>query len=539
MTGQNGKRKAPSSTTNVVDRLCRQRQIPPGSIAIKNSRMVHMKPGSKNPPPPHTQRKNPPPIQPTKTSLPTQPSPSIHTNPTPPPPQPPPPIQTNPTPPPSQPLSKTRKNPIPPPTNQPLSKTQSNPTPPPIQKNPTPPPTNQPQPSIPTSEEFRFIPTPGYTHHVLQSPPHHTTEEGVQEEGVQGLSNEEQEEPEEQVDGQRPKIYIVEDTALSPGDLVAEMCRKVIEKLYRGTFFNYSELKRGGRDKERKEWFNMFKSLVSWDRCDDAKMEDLFHKRCATRLRDILQKAKEKACKPPWMGVDTWEFLIEKWQTKEFKDVSKQNKINRSSSKGGAVHTSGRRAHHDVALDLAKKLKRPAHPDELFIATHKKKNGEWVDERAATTHETYVSSLTQATQITGNDVDGSTRIQMWKDVAGGKTRGRCYGVAQLAHNVRHGVSFLTQVSISNPNREADNQAIEAARAEAAAAREEAARANARTDELAKQFEDLRKMFDMFQSRQAGSSRAPSSEHAHYNYSEDEDEDEDEEDDVAGDHDQDQ
>ena len=81
-------------------------------------------------------------------------------------------------------------------------------------------------------------------------------------------------------------------------------------------------------------------------------MEDLFHKKCATRLRDILQKAREQACKPPWMGVDTWTFLLDKWQTKEFKDVSEQNKINRSSSRGGAVHTSGRIAHHDVSLEL-------------------------------------------------------------------------------------------------------------------------------------------------------------------------------------------
>ncbi|XP_058758678.1 uncharacterized protein LOC131631935 [Vicia villosa] len=371
MTGQNGKRKAPSST----NKLCRQRQIPPGSIAIKNSRMVHGKPGSKNPPPPHTQKKHPPPIQTTKTPLPTQPSPSIQTKPTPPPTQPPPPIQTKPTPPPTQPLppihtnptppflhppSKTRKNPTPPPS-QPASTTHTNPTPPLAQTNPTPPPINQPQPSIPTSEEFRFIPTPGYTHHVLQSPPHHTSEEDVQEEGDQALSNEEQQ---EQDDGQRPKIYIVEDTnagksnnlycnshrlttsnieigilkipigfstqffQLSPGNLVAEMCRKVIVKLYKGTFFSYSELKRDEKQAERKEWFNMFKSLVSWDRCDDTKMEGLFHQRCAARLRDILQKAKDQARKPPWMGVDTWEFLLAKWETKEFKDVSKQNKIN-------------------------------------------------------------------------------------------------------------------------------------------------------------------------------------------------------------------
>ena len=37
------------------------------------------------------------------------------------------------------------------------------------------------------------------------------------------------------------------------------MVRKVIEKNYRGTFVNYGELKRDGRDDVRNEWFNEFK----------------------------------------------------------------------------------------------------------------------------------------------------------------------------------------------------------------------------------------------------------------------------------------
>ena len=120
--------------------------------------------------------------------------------------------------------------------------------------------------------------------------------------------------------------------------------------------------------------------------------------------------------------------------------------------------------------------------------------------------------MTQA----GDEVEGSTRIQIWKEVAGGKTRGRCYGTGQLARNIRYGVNFLTQVSITNPHREADNQAIEAARAEAGAAREEAAWANARTDELSKKFDELSKKLDMLHSLQAGPSSAPTSGHPDYN-----------------------
>ncbi|CAI8606289.1 unnamed protein product [Vicia faba] len=52
----------------------------------------------------------------------------------------------------------------------------------------------------------------------------------------------------------------------------------------------------------------------------------------------------------------------------------------------------------------------------------------------------------------------------------------------MAVNIQYGVSYLTQVTISNSNREAESQAIEMARAEASRAREEAVLVNARANE---------------------------------------------------------
>ena len=40
----------------------------------------------------------------------------------------------------------------------------------------------------------------------------------------------------------------------------------------------------------------------------------------------------------------------------------------------------------------------------------------------------------------------TTRIECWKDVVGGKSRGRVYGTADLAANIHDGVSSLTQPS---------------------------------------------------------------------------------------------
>ena len=48
-------------------------------------------------------------------------------------------------------------------------------------------------------------------------------------------------------------------------------------------------------------------------------------------------------------------------------------------------------------------------------------------------------------------INPTTKLQCWKDVAGGKSRGQCYGTADLASNIRHGVSSLTQPSIFAPS----------------------------------------------------------------------------------------
>jgi len=37
----------------------------------------------------------------------------------------------------------------------------------------------------------------------------------------------------------------------------------------------------------------------------------------------------------------------------------------------------------------------------------------------------------------------TTKIQCWKDVAGGKSRGKVYGTGDLVANIHHGVPSLT------------------------------------------------------------------------------------------------
>ncbi|WJX28785.1 hypothetical protein P8452_17464 [Trifolium repens] len=76
-------------------------------------------------------------------------------------------------------------------------------------------------------------------------------------------------------------------------------------------------------------------------------------------------------------------------------------------SHGGALHTSGRKAHVDVALELSNNLQKDLFPDELFLRTHKRKSGAWVDTRSEDTYAKYNKKLATAqAQIGETSGDG-------------------------------------------------------------------------------------------------------------------------------------
>ncbi|CAI8595991.1 unnamed protein product [Vicia faba] len=209
-----------------------------------------------------------------------------------------------------------------------------------------------------TVEGCIFVPTLGSIQHDFLSPSIRHAMVG-EEEGDETVRDAEEEESEQKISsGQRPLITIV-GHGLHPSDI---------------------------RSHERDGYFDMFKSLVWWGPRDDARMKDEFHKQCGIRIKDIFYKMRNAIKKLDRMGEDVWKYFHEGWQLEEFKQVSKQNKKNQASTKGRAVHTSRRKAHHDVALDLEKKLSRPPNSDELFIVTHKKKDRKWVDRRSEKTH---------------------------------------------------------------------------------------------------------------------------------------------------------
>lgn len=81
---------------------------------------------------------------------------------------------------------------------------------------------------------------------------------------------------------------------------------------------------------------------VTWHKSQEAAVEDLFHRRCADRLRDMLRRVREGRGQPTWMGDQVYNHLIKHiWNDPNFKAKCERNKKNRASEKGGSLHTQG------------------------------------------------------------------------------------------------------------------------------------------------------------------------------------------------------
>lgn len=88
------------------------------------------------------------------------------------------------------------------------------------------------------------------------------------------------------------------------------------------------------------------------------------------------------------------------------------------------------------------------------------------------------------------EVDGAKKLEMWQKIVGGKSRGLCYGTADLSSNLQRGISSLTQESFESEEVVALRNVATRAEEKATRAEKRAARAEARYDDLESRFQAM-------------------------------------------------
>ncbi|KOM51474.1 hypothetical protein LR48_Vigan09g013300 [Vigna angularis] len=247
----------------------------------------------------------------------------------------------------------------------------------------------------------------------------------------------------------------------------------------------------------RDVFFERFRRKVSWRSNHEEKVKKNFHTKASHRLSEMFKKARTEGKKPDWMGDIVWNGLLEKWNMPVYRQKCETAKKNRTSDKGGCLHTGGSISVHEHAIRLSQELGRSVHVDEIFQQTHirastgefvdertsdkggclhtggsisvhehairlsqelgrsvhvdeifqqthiRASTGEFVDERSRRTHEEFEARFSQIRSETAS-VGASTcapldpadeerlRNQCWLDVAGGRYKGRVYGIGNVS-----------------------------------------------------------------------------------------------------------
>ena len=88
---------------------------------------------------------------------------------------------------------------------------------------------------------------------------------------------------------------------------------------------------------------------MTWAPQDEWQIRKINESKVRKKLSDFLTKARTRDSRPTWMGEEEWGGLLSYWDTQKFKEKSSQNKINLSSGRGGAMHSSRRKSHLDIA----------------------------------------------------------------------------------------------------------------------------------------------------------------------------------------------
>ncbi|MFS7976737.1 putative transposase, Ptta/En/Spm, plant [Helianthus anomalus] len=210
------------------------------------------------------------------------------------------------------------------------------------------------------------------------------------------------------------------------------------------------------------EWKSQIHSC--WEKCIKGKFPDL--------LKRAREKAKALACeegievgddltriipfKPFWINQESWETLVEAWNTDLWKKKYSQNSKNRGKVVGRR-HTLGSKSYV-----TEKSLKRCATFGEFWLQTHAKKgsrppdklvgssrsveNGSGEDDEG--TYDKYVVDKYGEDTSLHPEFD----MELWSQTIGGNKKGRLYGIGNIAdpHNVIPGASSMPITQSSNP-----------------------------------------------------------------------------------------
>ncbi|WJX77846.1 hypothetical protein P8452_61117 [Trifolium repens] len=166
----------------------------------------------------------------------------------------------------------------------------------------------------------------------------------------------------------------------------------IIKESYPKSWTTWTEIKNDKEDGEEatywNDYFNSFRAKCTWREKHNAAIIHSFNSRCVHRLSCILGSAHNSKKCPSWISTKVWDELVVKWNSKDFKEKSAQNKAKRDSDKGVSCHTKGSISASNHKDRMERKEDREVEMSKVHRKLHVyEKNGEFTDDESKKLHE--------------------------------------------------------------------------------------------------------------------------------------------------------
>ncbi|XP_042460873.1 uncharacterized protein LOC122044482 [Zingiber officinale] len=128
--------------------------------------------------------------------------------------------------------------------------------------------------------------------------------------------------------------------------------------------------------KERKRY--------TWKDGQKEQFKATWNSYCAKLYRDLMYYIRKKGTRPAYVSETIWSAWTTTWVAERWRENAENARSNRNTESGGpsteiARHMSGSKSIVEHAMDLEHDLARQPTCMEVFLKTHKKKDGSFID----------------------------------------------------------------------------------------------------------------------------------------------------------------
>ncbi|XP_010501951.1 PREDICTED: uncharacterized protein LOC104779290 [Camelina sativa] len=161
----------------------------------------------------------------------------------------------------------------------------------------------------------------------------------------------------------------------------------------------------------QERYFKTFARKFRWDSGIIDLVKEGFLKIAKKRMKGIVSQAKRRGVQPSWIRDTLWAEMWEYWDTHDAIEKSENASRCRKSTRVGLgvhKHLSGQKSFVQVHQEMEEELGRLVSLSEVFMKTHTRADGTFVDQKAKHVAETYEKTIEEKlTEMNGDGLHTS------------------------------------------------------------------------------------------------------------------------------------